>query len=158
MATKLKNLKLTSVDLVRAGANQEADICLYKSVDPETPTAHETGIFKRFLNWLRDNPADEKPGDTVEKDFVTFDQVNDNRENQDKLWRYTDALTCSLRSIQEDHDLGSERKAEMMQESVQQFVGAMTAMIRQLCNVQEPAPGVSAPANAAPVYDEIEEV
>ena len=33
MATKLKNMRLTSVDLVRAGANQEADICLYKSMD-----------------------------------------------------------------------------------------------------------------------------
>lgn len=34
MATKLKNLHLTSVDLVRAGANQEADICLFKSAEP----------------------------------------------------------------------------------------------------------------------------
>ena len=46
MATKLRNLRLTSVDLVKAGANQEADICLYKSLDgqpaeqptQETPT------------------------------------------------------------------------------------------------------------------------
>lgn len=34
MATKLKKMKLTSVDLVRAGANQKADICLYKSANP----------------------------------------------------------------------------------------------------------------------------
>lgn len=33
MATKLKNMQLTSVDLVKAGANQEADICLFKSLD-----------------------------------------------------------------------------------------------------------------------------
>lgn len=33
MATKLRNMRLTSVDLVRAGANQEADICLFKSLD-----------------------------------------------------------------------------------------------------------------------------
>lgn len=50
MATKLRNLQLTSVDLVKAGANQEADICLYKSLDgppvenpeqtpPEAPAA-----------------------------------------------------------------------------------------------------------------------
>lgn len=37
MATKLKKMHLTSVDLVRAGANQEADICLYKSAESETP-------------------------------------------------------------------------------------------------------------------------
>lgn len=35
MATKLRQLQLTSVDLVRAGANQEADICLFKSLDGE---------------------------------------------------------------------------------------------------------------------------
>lgn len=35
MATKLKKMQLTSVDLVRAGANQEADICLFKSLDGE---------------------------------------------------------------------------------------------------------------------------
>ncbi len=34
MAAKLKNIRLTSVDLVRAGANQGADICLYKSLEP----------------------------------------------------------------------------------------------------------------------------
>lgn len=41
MATKLKNMRLVSVDLVRRGANQEADICLYKSLDgapTEKPT------------------------------------------------------------------------------------------------------------------------
>ena len=40
MATKLKNMRLTSVDLVRRGANQEADICIVKGLDgnpEETP-------------------------------------------------------------------------------------------------------------------------
>lgn len=32
-ATKLKELEVNSVDLVRAGANQAADICLYKSAE-----------------------------------------------------------------------------------------------------------------------------
>ncbi len=38
MATKLRNMRLTSVDLVRAGANQEADICLFKSANPTADT------------------------------------------------------------------------------------------------------------------------
>ena len=33
MATMLKNMRLTSVDLVGRGANQEADICLFKGLD-----------------------------------------------------------------------------------------------------------------------------
>lgn len=42
MATMLKNMRLTSVDLVGRGANQEADICLFKGLDPdgaENPSA-----------------------------------------------------------------------------------------------------------------------
>lgn len=150
MATKLKNLRLTSVDLVRAGANQEADICLYKSADQDPPTAREEGIFKRFLNWLRDNPNEEVPEELVEKDFVTFDQVNNNRENQDQLWRYIDALGCSLRSIQEDQGLGNQQRAVQMQESVQQFTNAMNALIPRLCGTETQA----VPAG----YDVIEEV
>ncbi len=46
MAAKLTNLKLTSVDLVRAGANQEADICLFKSIDSGRTIA--PGDPKRF--------------------------------------------------------------------------------------------------------------
>ena len=45
MATMLKNMKLTSVDLVGRGANQEADICLFKGMDdsaPETPATSRT--------------------------------------------------------------------------------------------------------------------
>ncbi len=39
MASKLKNIRLTSVDLVRSGANPEADICLFKSLrTPEERT------------------------------------------------------------------------------------------------------------------------
>ena len=150
MATKLKNLRLTSVDLVRAGVNQEADICLYKSAEQDPPAARDEGIFKRFLNWLRDNPNEEVPEEPVEKDFVTFDQVNNNRKNQDQLWRYIDALGCSLRSIQEDQGLGNQQRAVQMQESVQQFTNAMNALIPRLCGTETQA----VPAG----YDVIEEV
>lgn len=131
MATKLKNLHLTSVDLVRAGANQEADICLHKSADGEAaPTDQEAGIFKRVLNWLFETHGQEE---TVEKDASTFAQINGNRENRDKLWRYTDALTCSFSSIQEDNDLSGADKARMMNESLQQFTAAMVSLIDELC-------------------------
>lgn len=36
--TMLKNMRLTSVDLVGRGANQEADICLFKGLDAPTYT------------------------------------------------------------------------------------------------------------------------
>ena len=44
MRTKLKKLFLSSVDTVRAGANQEADICLFKSADGAEAPAQEIPI------------------------------------------------------------------------------------------------------------------
>ncbi len=44
MANRLKNLRLTSVDLVKAGANQEADICLYKSLEPQPENSKPVGF------------------------------------------------------------------------------------------------------------------
>lgn len=40
MATKLKNMRLTSVDLVRRGANQEADICFFKGLNEPHDDPH----------------------------------------------------------------------------------------------------------------------
>ncbi len=56
MANKLKNLRLTSVDLVEAGANQEADICLYKSLDP---------------------PGKQEPMGFDDIEEVTFDEIEE---------------------------------------------------------------------------------
>ena len=56
MATKLKNLDVTKVDFVDAGANQRADIKLTKRKEPEgaeTPPEPAEGLFKRFLGWLK---------------------------------------------------------------------------------------------------------
>lgn len=52
MATKLKNLRLTSVDLVRRGANQEADICIVKGLDgdPEENPAVEAPTASRTIS------------------------------------------------------------------------------------------------------------
>jgi len=44
MANRLKNLRLTSVDLVKAGANQEADICLYKSLEAPVDNPEPAGF------------------------------------------------------------------------------------------------------------------
>lgn len=145
MATRLKNLRLTSVDMVRNGANQEADICLFKSTDPEEdpvqPTAAEKNIFKRFINWMRENHADapQDDEDTVEKDYTTFDSLTAARENNEKLWQYTNALTESIRSIQMDQDLDKDQKYQLMAQSLDQFDEAMDQLIEALCEAAPPA-------------------
>ena len=162
MATKLKNMQVTSVDLVRSGANQEADICLYKSAEgTEQPTEHEKNIFKRFLNLFRETTSQPQtePQAAVQKDYTTFNDINSNRESSEKLWRYTDALTCSIRSIQEDRDLSADQKHQMMKESLSQFDAAMADLFGELCNIKlgSESERVMA-AKSEPVYDEIEEI
>lgn len=146
MATKLKNLKLTSVDLVRAGANQEADICLYKSADPqeatEKPTEAEKGIFKRFINWLLEEPEtvlnepqsvfkDDDPLPRPEE-AETFDEVQERQLANDTLEDYLEALEYSIISIQIDDDLDKSQKVEMMKQSTNEFVEAMADLFPRL--------------------------
>lgn len=159
MAYKLKNMRLTSVDMVRNGANQEADICLFKSADPEEdpaqPTAAEKNIFKRFINWLRENPAEEAQDDddTIEKDFSTFDSLNAARENNEKLWQYTSALSESIRSIQMDQDLDKSQKLQLMTQSMEQFDSAMAELIKALCNAAPPM-SETATVKSAPIEED----
>lgn len=166
MATKLKKIHLTSVDLVRAGANQEADICLYKS-DPHqegagSPSEGEKNVFKRFIAWLRENHSEAVSELTdpneIEKAFTTFDQVNDSRETRDLLWRYTDALTCSIHSIIDDRDLDKEAKVQMMNQSLQQFSEAMKGLFGKLCSIQPSNVEIAAVGKSDPDYDVIHEI
>lgn len=118
MATKLKNMKLTSVDLVRAGANQEADICLFKSADhveaAEEPSEDEKNIFKRFLDWIRKNAteAENEPQSHAEKQEESIDSLKD---------LYKSALAQSLDSIQKDDHLTDEEKKSMAEMSREQY-------------------------------------
>lgn len=121
MANKLKNLRLTSVDMVRNGANQEADICLFKSTDPEEdpaqPTTEEKNIFKRFINWLRENPAeaDGEPDDPIEKAD----------EQPDLVDVYKSAITESIQSIAADESLSAAEKNDMIAKSLDEYHEAM---------------------------------
>lgn len=131
MATKLKNMKLTSVDLVRAGANQEADICLFKSADPpespESPTEEEKNIFKRFIDWIRQNPTEDatEPQSPIEK----------TDEAPDLEYIYKSALAESLHSIMQDESLTKAEKKDMAEDSILQY----SEKIRELNGEDEEA-------------------
>lgn len=58
MATMLKNMKLTSVDLVGRGANQEADICLFKGLDgaPEEETRTVSKADPNRFDYIEEFP------------------------------------------------------------------------------------------------------
>lgn len=161
MATKLKNMHLTSVDLVRAGANQEADICLCKSEEPTgQPTERETNILKRFIKWLTENPTEAQEGPTapVEK-------------GDDPAEIYKSAITESLQSIAADDSLSAEEKNDMIAKSIDQYHDAMVDLfavgksadddLSYLADdLQDPSDeeGIEKTASDSCGYDEIEEV
>ena len=87
MLTKLKNLFLSSVDLVHRGANQEADICLFKSADApeqdspaildnETALVYTGALAKSILSIQEDESLDvvEKM-DMIQKSFAQFGEA-----------------------------------------------------------------------------------
>lgn len=121
MATKLRNLRMTSVDLVRNGANQKADICLFKSADPtETPTeptTEEKNIFKRFIDWFRQNHTETaaEPEEEIEKAD----------EEPYLVDIYKSAITESLQSIVADETLSETEKNDMIAKSLDEYHEAM---------------------------------
>lgn len=66
MAQRLKKMELTSVDLVRAGANQEADICLFKSLDGQPS---EESNEKALANSRTISKSDPNRYDILEEVF-----------------------------------------------------------------------------------------
>lgn len=124
MATKLKNLHMTSVDLVRNGANQEADICLFKSADPtETPTeptTEEKNIFKRFLDWFRENHTEAAVEPTA-----PIEKADDEPYLVDI---YKSAITESLQSIVADETLSETEKNDMIAKSLDEYHEAMLGL------------------------------
>lgn len=138
MANELKDMKLTSVDLVSAGANQEANISFFKSengqpqADPQQaapPSQTERGLFKRFLDWCSGAEDTQK---TIEKSATTFDDINSTKENRQKIWQFTDAFTDSLFSIWNDKELDGVAKAALMQQSLSEFEKAMEGLISSI--------------------------
>lgn len=120
MANRLKNMKLTSVDMVRNGANQEADICLFKSADedPVQPTTEEKNIFKRFINWLRENPEEEQ-----EESTAPIEKADE--QPDDLVEVYKSAITESLQSIITDESLSTSEKNDLVAKSLDEYHEAM---------------------------------
>lgn len=131
MATKLKNLSVTSVDLVDQGANPDAHIQLFKrstEQPEEEPSDSEKGLFKKFLRWFKkgyeDAQKDADPDDKVQKDAKMFAETL-NREKMrqitSEIFDFCYALSDSLSSIICDKDLTADSKQAMMCQSLKEF-------------------------------------
>lgn len=132
MANKLKNLSVTSVDLVDQGANPDAHIRLFKRGEqPEEPDP-DRGLFQKFLHWLKKgfenatgtDGQEEKPVEDVEKEAQTFGASLDREQMRrvtSEMFDCCYTLSDSFCSILCDDTLDTEKKKALMLQSLDEF-------------------------------------
>ena len=113
--TKLKKMKLNSVDFVRRGANQAADIALYKSQD-YTPEDDNQSFFKSISDGITN--VLKKAFNGIENESTVA--VDIAKAEQD-LTMFTDILGESFSSIMKDDSLSMDEKGMMIQKSFTEF-------------------------------------
>ncbi len=137
MATKLKDLKISKVDFVDEGANQKADINLFKRKEPEEAEEKpQESLFKRFIGWLKgEGMNDEEIGDEIAK-AVSFQEqllIRSSEQIESEMYSVTMALRSSLYSILVDTEMDAAAKQAAMTESVSQFNTAMGEYVQKWC-------------------------
>ena len=114
--TKLRKLDMTSVDLVQRGANQKADIRLYKSADDQEEAPH--GLLKSIQ-------------EAVKSWFIGTKAAEDAKDFEVEKSTFMEALDFSMNGILNDDTMDSVAKAEMAEESIDQFCEAMKTAVHK---------------------------
>ena len=141
-ANDVTDLTITKVDFVDAGANQRANIALFKHQPPKggednMEKEKENPVKKAFITLAKalgiTTTEDDAPPASEETQEVaksndeaqTFDEKMkeaDLREVIEQVWDVTDALRCSLISILRDDEVTD--KTTMLKQSIDQFSAA----------------------------------
>lgn len=155
MASKLKDLKITKVDFVEAGANPEANILLFKNKEGEPGeepidkgqegSEKEDGIVKKFLSAIAKalGVGDEKVGEALEEiskgyEASTFGEKMEERKKRrvtSEIWDVCFALEESMSSIILDDE--AVEKQELLETSLDQFAEALKELIPNWAAGQE---------------------
>lgn len=176
--TKLKKIELTSVDMVRRGANQEAYINLYKSAGdppnetpptnaPDAPNSDEIpqGLLKSIVEAVKgflkaeeppepgqNDPDDKKSQEDIEK-ADTFKERLLQQEIRDDRWKFQDALNMSIDSILQDSTLSETEKLSMLDKSVDEFAEAYKDMCAKLLKATANTSNSAEPAKVGKSQD-----
>lgn len=132
--TKLKKMKLNSVDFVRRGANPAADIALYKSADylcdPEED--EKQSFFKSIADGIASG---------LKKAFSFEEETDDTSIDVAKadydLQLFTDALGESFSSIMKDNSIDVEEKLGMVQKSLYEFNDTLDGYLSSFDTVEK---------------------
>lgn len=143
MASKLKDLQVTKVDFVDAGANPEANIMLFKRKPEQAaavakPQQKAAGFLHSVVAAIAKSvgATEEQIDAAVEEiakgDATTFGDKMIQRQlrrTTDEIWDYCYALQESLCSILLDQEVPAENKPALMTQSCAEFTAAVTAAI-----------------------------
>jgi len=140
--TVLRDLKIKSVSVVDQGANQHAHIKLAKRADEEEAqetieeqVSNDTAFFARIGQAVAKMFHLSPKGDEeVEKEAKTFASIDGARKTFERIYRISDALGDSLRSIVGDEELTDEQKAGMIVETADQAAQAIKTDIAGMFN------------------------
>ena len=133
MSNKLKDLQITKVDFVDAGANQRANIMLFKRNAPKGgETVSTENPVKKFLSsiakalGITEDEAQNGIVSIAKEGATTFSEemaAANVREIMDEIWTMTDAYRTSLFSIMRDTDIAD--KQALMIQSTEEFCNAV---------------------------------
>ena len=135
MPTKLRQLRIKRLDLVDAGANQDAHVLLYKRAAPiegaDNPAEkgmlnHLLAVIGKKLGW---QPEDVASLTKEMQEAETFsDALIDRRlqEAMSDLYDFTYALQDSIRSILHSDEAD---KASLIREALNDFAATASAMV-----------------------------
>lgn len=117
--TKLKKMKLNSVDFVRRGANQAADIALYKSDDYVPDDDGEDEERNSFFKSISDGITS-----VLKKAFGDGSEPSESidvAKAESDLTAFTNMLGESFSSIMKDDTLDDSERVGMIQKSLSEF-------------------------------------
>lgn len=142
MANKLKDLRVTKVDFVDAGANPEANIVLFKrrpeAAAEKKQQAPAGGFFRSVVAAIAksvgatEEQVDAAMEEIAKGDAVTFGDKMAQRQlrrTADEIWDFCYALEESLCSILRDQEIPAEDKQTLMAQSCAEFSAAVTTAI-----------------------------
>lgn len=123
MATNLKDLKITSADLVKQGANPDAHIRLFKRKDTPSNVEPSDSFVGKIAAAIA-GVIKKTAAANVAKEAETFSeelQERKLREVCNQVWDYAYALDNSICSILYDGELTEEQKRDTMFTSLDEF-------------------------------------
>lgn len=78
------------------------------------------------------NPEPSSELDQIFKSLRSFAELNLTRENQDKMYRYNDALMQSLYSILDDQEAAEKTKLKVLDDTLAQYTAAMQELFPKI--------------------------